>query len=675
MKNKSYIPEIPVLNSDIMTPEVLWSFGRVGNVELSPDGETILFSVTYFNIKENKDYCDLYTISSKGGKACLITNTSAKESGAQWRPDGRKIGFLYPVDKNNQLWEMNSDGSQREKITDIKGGITGFKYSPDQHYLLYTKAVKLDSDIHDLFSDLPKANARLENDLMYRHWDQWHDYTYSHIFIAEYRCTAIITSGKDILEGEKYDSPDKPFDGMDQILWSPDSRSIVYSCKKLHGKEYTLSTNTNLYSYDLKNCITTNLTENNHGYDRTPSFSPDGKHLAWTSMKRDGYESDKMRLKVMDMITGEKKDYSSNFDQNCDGNFVWNEDGSSVFFISDIEATDEIFRMDLKDGKISRITNGIHDYVSLNGIVKGKMIAEKVSMSCPGEIYSVDLSNGKDIPLTSVNKNLLSQITMGDVKKRWVNTVDNKKMLSWIIYPPHFDPSKKYPAILYCQGGPQSTVSQFWSYRWNFQMMAANGYIVVAPNRRGLPGFGQEWLEEISKNYGGLNIQDYFSAIDDIAKEPYVDENRLGAVGASYGGFSVNYLAGHHEGRFKVFISHCGLFNFEQEYATTDEMWFDNWDIGGPFWDKSNKVAQRSYSYSPHLFVEKWDTPILFITGAKDFRIPYTQSMGGYNAAVMRGIPAEFLYFPEESHWILKAQNGILWQRVFKEWLDKWLKK
>lgn len=675
MKDKTYIPKTPVLTSDIMTPEVLWSFGRVGNVELSPDGETILFSVTYFNIEENKDYCDLYTIPSKGGKACLITNTISKESCAQWRPDGKKIGFLYPVDKTNQLWEMNSDGSQREMISDIKGGITGFKYSPDQQYLLYTKAVKLDNDIHDLFPDLPKANARLENDLMYRHWDQWHDYTYNHIFVTKYKNKGIISTGKDILEGEKFDSPDKPFDGMEEIVWSPDSKRIVYSCKKLHGKEYTLSTNTDLYSYDLKSCLTTNLTEDNHGYDRTPSFSPDGKYLAWTSMKRDGYESDKKRLKVLDIATGEQKDYSSDFDQNCDGNFIWNEDGSSLFFISDIKATDEIFRLDLKDGKIYRITNGVHDYVSLNGIVNGKMIAGKVSMSTPAEVYSVDLSDGIEKQLTFVNKDLLSQLTMGEVKRRWVNTVDNKKMLSWVIYPPHFDPSKKYPAILYCQGGPQSTVSQFWSYRWNFQMMAADGYIVVAPNRRGLPGFGQEWLEEISKNYGGLNIQDYFSAIDDIAKEPYVDENHLGAVGASYGGFSVNYLAGHHEGRFKAFISHCGLFNFEQEYATTDEMWFDNWDIGGPFWDKSNKVAQRSYSFSPHLFVEKWDTPILFITGAKDFRIPYTQSMGGYNAAVMRGIPAEFLYFPEESHWVLKAQNGILWQRVFKEWLDKWLKK
>ena len=675
MKDKSYIPEIPVLNSDIMTPELLWTFGRLGNIELSPDRKTVLFSVTYFNIKGNKDYCDLYTIPLKRGGSCRITNTLDKESCAQWRPDGKKTGFLYPVKGDNQLWEMNPDGSQRKQITDIEGGITGFKYSPDQQYLLYTKAVKLDNDIHDLFTDLPMANARLENDLMYRHWDQWHDYTYSHIFIARYNEGEDITTGKDILEGEKFDSPDKPFDGLNQIIWSPDSRSIVYSCKKLHGKAYTLSTNTNLYSYNLKDCSTTNLTSDNYGYDKTPSFSPDGRYLAWTSMKRDGYESDKMRLMIMDRKSGKKKDYSKTFDQNCDGNFVWSEDGKSVFFISDIKASDEIFRLDLKSGKIFRITNGQHDYVSLNGIVNGKMICAKMSISNPVEIYSVDLLTGNDQSITFVNKSLLSQITMGDVKARWVKTVDDKRMLSWVIYPPHFDPSKKYPALLYCQGGPQSTVSQFWSYRWNFQMMAANGYIVIAPNRRGLPGFGQEWLEEISKNYGGLNIQDYFSAIDDLAKESYVDEDRIGAVGASYGGFSVNYLAGHHEGRFKAFISHCGLFNFEQEYATTDEMWFDNWDVGGSFWDKSNKTAQRSYSYSPHLFVEKWDTPILFITGAKDFRIPYTQSMGGYNAAVMRGIPAEFLYFPEEGHWVQKAQNGILWQRVFKEWLDKWLKK
>lgn len=671
-ERKTYIPETPVLTSDVMTPEVLWSFGQLGNTELSPDGQTVLFGVTYYDIKENKPYRELYTVPAKGGEVSRITNTALNESGARWRPDGKRIGYLFAADGETQLWEMNADGSDPVKISQVEGGITGFKYSPDQKHIFYTKSVKLDDDIHDLFPDLPKANARLEDDLMYRHWDKWHDYTYNHIFVTEYG-QGEITSGKDILESEKFDSPDKPFGGLDEIVWSPDGKQLVYSCKKLTGKEYALSTNTDLYLYDLESGQTTNLTEENNGYDKSPLFSPDGTKLAWTSMARDGYEADQTRLFVLDLKTGKKTNYSVGWEQNA-SHLSWSSDGKLIYFISNIHATDEIYSLILKSGKISRLTDGIHNYQLAIETADGKLLAQKVSMSQPAELYLVNPETGEDEPLTTINKGLLDQLEMGKVEERWVKTVDDKDMHLWVIYPPHFDPNKKYPTLLYCQGGPQGTVSQFWSTRWNFQMMAANGYIVVAPNRRGLPGFGMEWLEQISKDYGGLNIQDYFSAIDALAKEPFVDRERLGAVGASYGGFSVNYLAGHHEGRFSAFISHCGIFNFDQMYVTTEEMWFENWDIGGPFWEKDNRAAQRSYSFSPHLFVEKWDTPILVIHGEKDFRIPYTQGMGAFNAAVLRDVPAQFLYFPEENHWVTSPQNGIVWQRVFKQWLDKWLK-
>ncbi len=671
-ENKTYVPEIPQLESDIMTPEVLWSFGRISNECLSPDGKTVLFAVTYYNIEENKSYRELYTVPVSGGETNQITNTAVKESDARWRPDGNKIGYLANVDDAVQLFEINPDGTEIKQVTNIEGGITGFKYAPDQSKILYTKAVKLDDDIHDLFPDLPKANARLEDDLMYRHWDSWSDYTYNHIFVADYG-SGEITSGKDIMEGEKFDSPDKPFDGLEQINWSSDGKSIAYSCKKLNGKAYSLSTNTDIYLYNLATTETTNLTTENKGYDKNPTFSPDGKSLAWTSMERDGYESDQTRLFVMNLETGVKTNYSEGWEQNA-GSLSWSNDSQSIFFVSDIHATDEIYKLEIEGGKINRLTNGVHNYQSVAEVPGGKLLASKVSMSQSAELYIVDQESGSDIALTDVTSGLMEQLEMGKVESRWIKTIDDKEMLTWVIYPPHFDPSKKYPTILYCQGGPQSTVSQFWSYRWNFQMMAANGYIVVAPNRRGLPGFGMEWLEQISKNYGGLNMQDYLSAIDELAKEPYVDETRLGAVGASYGGYSVNYLAGIHEGRFKAFISHCGIFNLDQMYVTTEEMWFENWDIGGPYWDKSNEAAQKSYSYSPHLNVDKWDTPILVIHGDKDFRIPYTQGMGAFNAAVLRDVPAQFLYFPEESHWVTSAQNGILWQRVFKNWLDKWLK-
>ena len=669
---KNYVPETPKLESDIMTPEVLWSFGRLGEAVVSPDGNTVLYSVTYYKIDENKSYRDLYTVLVKGGKPKRITDTEVKESSAVWRPDGKKIAYLSPASGDMQLWEMNPDGTEAVQVSKIEGGINGFKYSPDMKHILYIKDVKLDQDVHDLFPDLPEANARLENDLMYRHWDNWHNYTYSHIFIASYS-NGSMDAGTDIMEGEKFDSPDKPFDGMEQICWSHDGKQVAYSSKKLNGKAYSQSTNTDIYIYDLKSGETVNFTEGMMGYDKAPAFSPDGKYLAWESMERDGYESDKVRLFVADLTTGKKTDYSADFDQSLHG-LSWSADSRSLYFISDIQATDEIYKLQLPEGRISRLTNGIHNYNSVEETSHG-LVAQKVSMSQPADLYLVDPATGNDKPITKINEGILDQLTRGKVEKRWVRTTDNKEMLVWVIYPPHFDPMKKYPAILYCQGGPQSTVSQYWSYRWNFQMMAANGYIVVAPNRRGLPGFGQEWLEQISTDYGGQNIQDYLSAIDDVAKEPFVDKNRLGAVGASYGGFSVNYLAGHHEKRFKAFITHCGIFNFDQQYLTTEEMWFEDWDMGGPYWDKSNEVAQRSFSFSPHLFVDKWDTPILVIHGGKDFRIPYTQGMGAFNAAVLRDIPAQFLYFPEENHWVLSPQNGILWQRVFKQWLDKWLKE
>lgn len=654
-----------------MTPEILWSFGRISNVEVSPDNSTVLYAVRYYDIEKNKSQNDFYIVPVTGGTPIKITNSTDGKFSAKWRPDGKRIGFLSTKSGSVQLWEMNPDGTALKQVTDIEGGINEFKYCPNGKKILFTKDVKLDKDIHDLFPDLPLSNARLETDLMYRHWDNWHDYSYSHIFYADYNdgTVGILT---DIMEGERYDSPLNPFGGIEEIDWSPDGTEIAYTCKKMTGKEYSLSTNSDIYIYNLSTKQTRNITDGMKGFDKAPSYSPDGKMIAWTSMERDGYESDLIRLFIMNPETGDKIYATEGLDQNVDSK-TWSDDGTKIYFTSGIKGNDEIFSYTLSDKSIKRITEGIHDY---HGVTDAGsfLVGYKTSMSMPLEIFTINKSTGTDGQLSFVNKNILDGLKIAEVKKRWVKTTDDKEMLVWVIYPPDFDPNKKYPALLYCQGGPQSTVSQFWSYRWNMQMMAANDYIVVAPNRRGVPSFGQEWNEQISGDYGGQNMKDYLSAIDDVANEPYVNKSKLGAVGASYGGFSVFWLAGNHDNRFSAFIAHDGMFNLESQYLETEEMWFVNWDLGGAFWEKNNETAMRSYENSPHKFIDKWNTPILVVHGGKDFRIAYTQGMQAFNAAVLRGVPAEFLFFPEENHWVLSAQNGILWQRVFFRWLDKWLK-
>lgn len=658
------------LESDIMTPEILWAFGRVGDVQVSPDNSKLLYGVSYYSVEKNKSNRELFLMDIDGENKQQITTTAGGEYAAVWRPDGKRIGYMSAASGSMQLWEMDADGTNPHQVSDVEGGLSGFIYSPDMSKVLFTKEVKIYETVQDANPDLDKTSGRLMNDLMYRHWDGWVD-SFTHIFIADYE-KGSLGETVDIMTDEPWDAPLKPFGGTEQITWSPDSKTIVYTSHKKEGMAYSVSTNSDLYAYNVENGETTNLTEGMMGYDTNPTFSPDGSLLAWESMERDGYESDKSRLFIMDIATGEKAYYTKDFDQNANG-LSWSADGKSIYFISDWHATKEIYSFVLADGSINKITEGVHDYHS--AVEAGdRLIATRVSMSKPQEIYSVDLTTGEAVELTFENKHLLDQLTFGEVTKRWVETTDKKQMLVWVILPPHFDENKTYPGLLYCQGGPQGTVSQFWSYRWNFQMMAANDYVIVAPNRRGLPGFGQEWLEQISGDYGGQNMKDYLSAIDNVSQEKWVDADRLGAVGASYGGFSVFWLAGNHDKRFKAFIAHDGMFNLEAQYLETEEMWFVDWDLGGPFWDKSNKIAQRSYANSPHKFVQNWDTPILVIHSELDYRIVASQGMSAFNAAILRGIPAEYLYYPDENHWILHPQNGILWQRTFYNWLDKWLK-
>lgn len=659
--------EVPDFSKGVLTEEILWYMGRVSAPELSPDGKTLLYGVKYFDYHANKGNTELYTMPVEGGEPTQITSSAADEVQPIWRPDGKKIAYLYPTDQGLQVFECNPDGTGIQQITHVDGDINGFSYAPDLKHIVYAQNVQIDQRIEDRYPDLPQANAMIYDDLMYRHWNAWADGTYSHLFIASYPA---IDNAVELLKGEKFNAPVPPFGGMEEVVWSPDGQKIAYCCKRLSGRAFAESTNTDVFIYDLATQQTINLSEGNMGYDMDPVFSPDGSKIVWWSMATDGYESDKHRLFVHDFNTNETTDYGADFDQDAT-NFVWNTDGSAIYFLSCWEATVQIYKLDLASNSYEQITAGDHDYNSIL-LAGDKLIATKCTHAYPQEIFAVNLKDGSDQQLTFTNKDILDKITPGKTEKRWVKTTDGKQMLVWVILPPHFDPNKQYPALLYCEGGPQSPVSQFYSFRWNFQMMASHDYIVVAPNRRGLPGFGAEWNEQISLDYGGQNMKDYLSAIDDVAKESYVDENRLGAVGASYGGFSVYWLAGHHEKRFKAFIAHCGMFNFKSWYGTTEELFFANHDIGGAYWEKN---VPKSYDFSPNNFIGNWDTPILVIHGGNDFRIPYTEGMQAFDAAQMKGIPSRFLYFPDECHFVLQPQNAILWQREFFRWLDQWLKK
>ena len=656
-----------------MTPEALWAMGRIGGMNVSPDGKRVVYRVAYYSVPENKSNREVFVMNADGSDNKQITKTGFAENEAVWIKGGTKIAFLCNESGSSQLWEMNPDGTDRKRLSDYDKDIEGFAFSPDEKKVLFISQVKTVNSTADKYPDLDKATGVIITDLMYKHWDEWVT-TVPHPFVADFDGESI-SNPVDVMEGELFESPMKPFGGIEQLAWNTTSDKIAYTSRKKTGKEYAISTNSDIYVYDLNTKQTTNITEENKGYDTNPTYSPDGKSIAWLSMERDGYEADQNRLMVMNLETGEKTFVSKDFDSNVDS-YCWSADCERIYFTGVWHGESQVYQIDLANGnKITPLTEGMYDYASV-ALLGDKLIAQRHSMSMGDEIYSIDLTGDHTVTqLTFENKHIYDQLTMGKVEERWMKTTDGKQMLTWVIYPPQFDPNKKYPTLLFCEGGPQSPVSQFWSYRWNFQIMAANDYIIVAPNRRGLPGFGLEWNEAVSGDYGGQCMKDYFTAIDEVAKEPYVNKDRLGCVGASFGGFSVYWLAGHHDKRFKAFIAHDGIFNMEMQYLETEEMWFANWDMGGAYWEKQNATAQRTFANSPHKFVDKWDTPILCIHGEKDYRILANQGMAAFNAAVLRGVPAELRIYPDENHWVLKPQNGVLWQRTFFEWLDMWLKK
>lgn len=692
------------LSSDLMTPEALWAMGRIGGAQASPDGKQVVYQVSYYSVKENKSHTMLFVQPTKPGKTVVkpmpLTTDAKSESDAAWIEGGKKIAFL----RDGQLWKMNPDGSARVQLTNSKLDIEGFRFSPDGNHVVLIKSIDYHGTISKNPDDLPKATGRLVTDLNYRHWDHYVE-TIAHPFVAQVSGDRV-SEGTDIMQEEPFECPLAPFGGIEQIAWSPDSRQVAYTSRKKTGVEYAISTDADIYLYDINTRKTRNLCkpENyvepkidptksmrhqavNHqegdlnvGYDINPKFSPDGQYVAWQSMKRNGYESDRNRLCIYRLDNGEKKYVTESFDSNVD-DYCWAADSKTLYFIGVWHAVSMVYQTNL-DGKVTQLTDGWYDYGSVQPLAGDKqLLVTRHSFIAPDDLYVLTINKKEKLstatPITAENKDILDRLAKPKMEQRWVKTTDGKQELVWIILPPHFDATKKYPTLLFCEGGPQSPVSQFWSYRWNMFIMAAHGYIVVAPNRRGLPGFGSEWNEAVSQDWTGQCMDDYLSAIDDAAENlPYVDKDRLGAVGASFGGFSVYYLAGHHNKRFKCFIAHDGAFNLESMYTDTEEAWFSNWEYDDAYWNQDRtEAAKRTYDNSPHRFVDKWDTPILCIHGEKDYRINANQGFGAFNAARLRGIPAELLIYPDENHWVLKPQNGILWQRTYFNWLDRWLKQ
>ncbi|MDM1408803.1 S9 family peptidase [Myroides sp. DF42-4-2] len=614
---------------EVMTKELLWKLGRVSPVGISKDGKSLVYKVTHAKMEENSFDTKTYQMPIGGGT---------------------------PVE-----------------IETHKDVVNNTAISPDGKYILFDEAVKINKVLgKDLYPAMEHSDAYVFDGLDYRHWDTWNDGSHNHVFYApkDKQDNKI-----DIMKDEPYDAPQKPFGGSEDYIWAPDGKSIVYVSKKKFGTDYALSTNTDLYQYNLETQQTKNLTESNVGYDTHPTYSPQG-HLTWLQMKRDGYEADKNDIIVR--IGEVEQNLTANWDGTVDS-YKWSKDGSKVYFVAAVGGTVQLFEVNFPGLKriapvVRQLTDGNFDVTGIVGFDGDKVILTRTDFNHATEIFSYDLKKKTWNQLTKVNDELYSKIAMSKSEKRIVKTVDGKDMVTWVVYPPNFDPNKQYPTLLYAQGGPQSALSQFYSFRWNFQLMAAEGYIIVAPNRRGMPGHGVEWNEAISKDWGGKPMQDYLAAIDDVAKEAYVDKERLGAIGASYGGYSVFYLAGIHENRFKTFISHCGVFDLVSMYGTTEEVFFPNFDTGGAYWEKDNKDAQNAIqNFNPINNVDKWNTPILIIQGGKDYRVPIGQGQEAFQAAQLRGIKSRFLYLPEENHWVVQPQNAQVWQGEFFRWLKETL--
>ena len=648
---------------NLLTPEMLWTLKRVSDPQISPDGRWVLFTMNTVSIEENKGNTDLYLVPLTGGAVKQLTTSKSADFSGRWSPDGKTIAFLSTRDGAPQIYTIDVSGGEAKKLTDLKQGASNFAWSPDGGYFSFTSDVKVAKSYVENYPDLPKAHVLIYDRIPIRHWDEWEDEYQSHLFVMH----ADGTGMKDLMEGEPFETPVKPFGGGDEIAWSPDSRELAYTSKK--GPDYAESTNSEIYLVSISGGPARNITEGMPGFDKDPLYSPDGKWIAFHSMARAGHEADRNRLMLYERASGKITELSKTLDQWV-GATVWAPDSKSLYFSAEDKATVQIYQMQTADGSWKILTKGwVNHDAGLDLSADGKtLVFGRRNFNRPTELYSMPARGGDVKALTDVNGAAFANIQPAMIEERWITSTDGKKVQCWVVFPPDFDAKKKYPMITYCQGGPQSTVSQFFSYAWNFLLMASRGYIVLAPNRRGLPGFGQDWNDAISRDWGGMPMQDILAAHDALIREPYVDKDRCASIGASAGGYAAFWLAGNHQKRFKALVSHCGVFNLESMYGATEELWFTNWENGGPYWDA--KAKPNYDKHSPHRFSQNWDTPILIITGEKDYRVPYTQSLEAFTVAQTKGIPSKLIIYPNENHWVLHPQEQIVWFREFFTFLD-----
>ena len=646
---------------NVMTPETLWTLNKLGVSAVSPDQSSLIYSVGKTDLKTEKTNKKNYFFNIKNAQA---TNLDlGKKSLIQWDKNG-----IY-AQEDEKIYLSKDAGKTWTEFYTI-GKVDNIVISPDGKKIAFSKEVLVEKVLgKDKYDDVPKTTAQIYTDLNHRHWDYFSEGKYNHVFVVN--TAEKVDTAKDLLEGKTFDSPQRPFGGGEDFVWSPDSSELLYVTKALSGKEYSKSTNTDIYAYNLASGAVRNLTGSNKGYDVSPQFSPDGKYLTWMSMEREGYEADKNDIKILEWKTGRVTNLTSKWDESVSGSVFWTEDSKNIYFTTPWRGTKQLFSLNPKNQKITQITSGNFDVNDIYALNKNTLLVSRTDMNHNADLFNVDLKKGTMTQVTEVNKKNYENITPSKTELKMVKTTDGKEMGVWFIYPPNFDPAKKYPTLLYCQGGPQSALTQFFSTRWNFALMAANDYIIVAPNRRGMPGWGTKWNEEISNDWGGQPMRDYLAAADYAKTLPYVDGDRMGAVGASYGGYSVFMLAGIHENRFKTFIAHDGLFDMKSWFLTTEELWFANWDLGGSPYDIPTPKAYTTFD--PSQYVNKWNTPIMIIQGGIDYRVPYEQGQEAFQAAQLKGLKSKFLYFPNENHWVLHPQNALVWQREFFSWLKETL--